>query len=204
MPQLFAGALVAMQIFLDYLPIVFFFVTYAVTKEIYVAIVALMIVAPIVFAGQWFLTRKINKISAASTALVVILGGITLALDNPWFFYWKPTILNWAIAVVFLGGHLFGGKPVVQRMLELAVQDKDEQILMTRTQWVKLNFIWVAFFVISGALNIYVAYNYSESTWVSFKLFGLLGLTIVFVILQSLWIARNVQSSQSASSDSES
>ena len=192
-----------MQLFLDYLPIVFFFVTYIVTGELYDAIVALMIVAPIVFAGQWLLTKKVNKISAASTALVVILGGITLALDNRWFFYWKPTILNWAIALVFLGGQMFSKKPIVQKMLEVAMQDKDDQISLTQAQWKKLNLMWVAFFIVSGALNIYVAYNFSEPTWVNFKLFGLLGITIVFVIIQSLWIAKNVQSSQSASSDSE-
>jgi len=200
----FAGARAAMQLFADYLPVLVFFAAYVVTKDIYFAIVVLMVVAPVVFASQWLLTKKINKISAVSTGLVIAMGGITLALDNPWFFYWKPTVLNWAIALFFLGSHFFGEKTPIQKLLDLTTKDSGERIELDRSKWRQLNLMWVGFFLISGTANIYVAYNFSEPTWVNFKLFGLIGLTFVFAIFQSVWIARNIEEHAVSSNDPES
>jgi intracellular septation protein len=59
---------------------------------------------------------------------------------------------------------------------------------LSRVQWTRLNQIWVAFFVLVGGVNLYVAYNFSEEFWVKFKLFGMLGLTLLFVIVQSIWL----------------
>ena len=170
-----------MQLFIDYIPIVIFVLAYS-YKDIYFATAVLMAVMPMVLAVQWLLTHKINKIYVASTVLVLVLGSITLFLHNPQFLYWKPTVLNWAIGVVFLGSQWIGEKPVVQRMLEGAAGLSDPQ-------WMRLNQIWVGFFLLSGAINLYVAYNFSEAFWVRFKLFGMLGLTVLFVIVQSIWLA---------------
>ena len=178
-----------MQLFVDYLPILFFFVAYIATNDIFVAVMSIMIVAPIVLAGQWLMTRKINKMTAASTGLIVVLGGITLVLKNPVFFYWKPTVLYWAFGLACLVSQFIGEKPIVQRMLEAATKDSDTSFDLAPAAWRKLNFMWIGYFIVSGALNIYVAYSFSEPTWVKFKLFGLLGLTIVFIIIQSMWIA---------------
>ncbi len=178
-----------MQLFVDYLPILFFFVAYIATNDIFVAVMSIMIVAPIVLAGQWLMTRKINKMTAASTGLIVVLGGITLVLKNPVFFYWKPTVLYWAFGLACLVSQFIGDKPIVQRMLEAATKDSDTSFDLAPAAWRKLNFMWIGYFIVSGALNIYVAYSFSEPTWVKFKLFGLLGLTIVFIIIQSMWIA---------------
>jgi intracellular septation protein len=119
-----------MQLFIDYLPILFFFGAYF-YKDIYFATAVLMIVMPIVMVVQWLITRKPNKIYIASTALVLVLGTATLFFRNPLFLYWKPTVLN-----------------------------------------------------------LYVAYNFSEPTWVKFKLFGMLGLTLVFVVIQTIWLTK--------------
>lgn len=185
-----------MQLFVDYLPILVFFGAYF-YEDIYFATAVLMVVMPIVLALQWALTRKLNKIYAASTALVLVLGGATLALRNPLFLFWKPTVLNWAIALVFLGSQFIGSKPIVQRMMEGAAE-------LTAPQWRKLNQIWVAFFAVVGGLNIYVAYSFSEPTWVKFKLFGMLGLTLVFVVLQTIWLAVVLSKTETAKQDRES
>ena len=195
MPQLFAWVRFAMQLFVDYLPILFFFGAYF-YKDIYFATVVLMVVMPIVFGLQWLMTRKINKIYLASTALVIVLGGMTLALRNPLFLYWKPTVLNWVIAVVFLGSQFIGEKPIVQRMLGGAAT-------LSSDQWRRLNYLWVGFFVVVGVVNLYVAYAFSEATWVRFKLFGMLGLTIVFVIIQTIWLSMMMKNSEDAERDSE-
>lgn len=171
-----------MQLFIDYLPILIFFGAYF-YEDIYFATAVLMAVMPIVMVIQWVITRKLNKIYLASTALVLVLGTATLMLRNPQFLYWKPTVLNWAIAVAFLGSQYIGAKPFAQRMLEGAAQ-------LTADQWRRLNSIWVMFFFIIGGINLYVAYTFSEPTWVKFKLFGMLGITFAFVIIQTIWLTR--------------
>ena len=184
-----------MQLFVDYLPILVFFGAYF-YKGIYFATAVLMVVMPIVLAVQWAITRKINKIYLSSTLLVLFLGGLTIALKNPLFLYWKPTVLNWIIGLVFLGSQFIGAKPIVQRMLGgVAKLDGD--------QWRRLNALWVGFFVTVGFVNLYVAYTFSEPTWVRFKLFGMLGLTIVFVIVQTIWLSMMMDKASTVEPDNE-
>ncbi len=184
-----------MQLLLDYIPIVIFILAYF-YKDIFFATGILMITMPIVLLLQWIATKKLNRIYAASTVLVLVLGGFTLAFRNPTFLYWKPTALNWAFALAFLGSQFIGEKPFVRRMLGGAADLKDDQ-------WVRLNQIWVVFFVFVGAVNLYVAYTFSEAFWVKFKLFGMLGITLVFVVIQSIWLTFIAQKNESASGDSE-
>ena len=192
-----------MQLLLDYLPILFFFGTYIATSDIFVAIVAIMIVAPVVLAAQWYFTHKLNRMTAISTALVVGFGGLTLFLDNPVFFYWKPTVFYWLFAIVCLGSQFIGGKTIIQRMMQAASQDTESPIELPADKWRTLNLMWVAYSIIAGALNIYVAYTFSEPTWVKFKLFGLLGLTLVFLVMQSIWIASVVEQDPAVDTDTE-
>lgn len=150
-----------------------------------------MAVMPVVLLLQWLMARKLNRIYLASTVLVLVLGTATLFFRNAAFLYWKPTVLNWAIAAVFLGSQWVGEKTIIQRMLGSAAE-------LSADQWVRLNQIWVAFFLIVGGINIYVAYSFSEEFWVKFKLFGMLGLTVLFVIVQSIWLATATKRSEVA------
>ena len=185
-----------MQLFVDYLPILIFFGAYF-YEGIYFATTVLMVVMPVVLIVQWLMTRQINRIYLASTALVLVLGGATLLLRNPLFLYWKPTVLNWAIALIFLGSQFIGEKPIVQRMMENTAD-------LAAENWRRLNLMWVVFFIIVGCLNIYVAYSFSEPTWVKFKLFGMLGLTIVFVVVQTIWLTVTMEKSKAAGPDADS
>ena len=178
-----------MQLLIDYLPVLVFFGAYF-YQDIYFATAILMAVMPVVLLLQWAITRKLNRIYAASTALVLLLGTATLMLRNPLFLYWKPTVLNWAIALAFLGSQFIGDKPFVKRMLGSAAE-------LEAGQWRQLNLIWVAFFVVIGGINLYVAYNFSEPTWVKFKLFGMLGLTFVFVVVQTIWLTMAMKNNES-------
>ena len=184
-----------MQLLLDYIPIIAFILAYF-YEDIFFATSVLMAVMPVILLVQWLLTKKLNRIYAASTILVLVLGGFTLAFRNPTFLYWKPTVLNWAIALVFLGGQWIGEKTIVQRMLGNAAE-------LTTEQWIRLNQIWVAFFIFVGGVNLYVAYSFSEEFWVKFKLFGMLGITLVFVIIQSIWLTMAAQKNESIQGDSE-
>lgn len=186
-----------MQLLIDFLPIVLFFTTYVITKKLLVAVAVLMVVAPLAFIVQWFMTRKINKLSAASTLLVVVLGGATLISGDSVFIFWKPTVLYWAAAIAFLTSQYVGDRPFIRRMMEAASKSPDDQIQLDPNNWAKLNLLWVVFFVFAGGINIYVAYNFTEEAWVNFKLFGLLGMTFLFIIAQSIWMARHLESDKS-------
>ena len=169
-----------MQFLTEYIPIIIFILAYF-NGGIFFATNALMIAMPVGFLIQWALTKKINKIYLGSTLLVIILGTATIIFKNPTFLYWKPTVLNWLIGLVFLGSQFIGEEPIIKKMLKQAAT-------LRKKQWDKLNFMWALFFLFSGAINIYVAYNYPEEFWVKFKLFGLLGITLVFIIIQSIWL----------------
>jgi len=174
-----------MKIFIDFIPIFLFFIAYKM-YDIYVA-TAVIIVASIVQVGLfWIKNRRVEKMHIVTLVLVLLLGGATLLLHDPNFIYWKPTIVNWAFAIAFLGSQFIGKKNLLQRML-------DEQVTLTSQNiWRNLNFAWVGFFLAMGAINIYVAYNFDENTWVNFKLFGMMGLTLIFVVSQSIYLARYI------------
>ena len=105
------------------------------------------------------------------------------------FFKWKPTGLYWIFALVFLGSQFIGEHPLAKRMM-IAVSKDD--IELPDSVWNQLNLAWVGFFIFAGTANIYVAYSYEEAVWVNFKLFGLFGITFVFLVLQALWMSRHM------------
>jgi intracellular septation protein len=184
-----------MQLLLEYIPIIAFILAYF-YRDIFFATIVLMAVMPVILLVQWLMTKKLNRIYAASTALILVLGAFTVAFRNPTFLYWKPTVLNWAIALVFLGSQWVGEKTIVHRMLGSAAELSD-------AQWIRLNQIWVVFFIFVGTVNLYVAYSFSEEFWVKFKLFGMLGITLVFVIIQSIWLTITAQKNEAAQGDAE-
>jgi intracellular septation protein len=173
-----------MQLVVDFMPVIVFFVAYKLFG-MYVATAAIMVTMSVQIAVQWFTKRRVNKMLLISGILVLVFGGITIALRNPLFIQWKPTIVNWLFAVAFLGSRFVGDKTLIQRMMEQA-------IALPAAMWRQLNWLWVGNFSFLGAANIYVVYHYSEEFWVNFKLYGMLGLTLLMALIQGIWIARNM------------
>ncbi len=175
-----------MKFLFDLFPILLFFIAYKV-YDIYVATAVIIVASIIQVVWFWFKHHRIDKMHLITLALVVTLGGATLLLHDENFIKWKPTIVNWAFAIVFFGSHFIGKKTLLQRML-------DSQIEVTKQHvWKVLNIAWVAFFVTMGIINLYVAFNFDTDTWVNFKLFGLMGLTLIFVIGQGIYLARYIK-----------
>lgn len=203
-----------MKLLFDFFPIILFFISYykagflientfigqlidpAKPDFIAATLVAtgIAIIASFIqVAYHWVNTRKFERMHLFSLTLITVLGGITIYLGNPAFIQWKPTVLNWLFAFVFLSSMFIGNKPIIQRMM-------DQQIKLPGNVWKTLNLSWVVFFFISGAANLYVAFYYNlqaedsvrMDTWVNFKLFGLMGLTIGFVILQAIYLSRHI------------
>ena len=162
-----------------------------VDDAIYLATLTAIVVTLIQVIGAAILVRKIEKMPIITLGLLLVFGGATLALKDPVFIQWKPTVINWMFALVFLGSHFVGEKPLIQRIMSHAISIEDDKI------WAKLNLAWVSFFVVSGVANLIVApeidplgLGFSEDTWVDFKLFGLMGMTIAFVVAQAFYLAK--------------
>ena len=178
-----------MQALLDFLPVIAFVTAYWMTGDMSIAITVIMGAVTVQVIATWLIKRELSRMLIVSTALVFLLGGVSLYLDDPVFFKWKPTGLYWTFAVVFLGSQFLGKQPFVKRMMQAVSKDEIE---LPEKVWLQLNLAWVAFFIFAGAANIYVAYNYEEAVWVNFKLFGLFGITFVFLVLQTLWLSRHM------------
>lgn len=189
-----------MKLLYDFFPVLLFFVAYK-AYDIFVATGVIVVASLIQISVHWLRTRKVNRMHLVTALLVTIFGGITLALKDPAFIKWKPTVVNWLFAAVFLGSQFIGQKPIVQRMMEGIYADTHAEkegadqaatLELSHNDWRALNSMWWVFFLILGTINLYVVYNFSEDTWVNFKLFGMLGLTLVFALLQGIWIARKL------------
>jgi len=161
------------------------------TDAIYLATLTAIVATLIQVGLSVLIVKKVEKMPIITLVLLIVFGGATLALKDPAFIQWKPTAINWLFALVFLGSQFIGDKPLVQRMMSKALDIDDARI------WFRLNLAWVGFFIVSGLANVLVApeidplnFNFSLDTWVEFKLFGLLGLTIIFVLAQAFYLAR--------------
>jgi len=129
---------------------------------------------------------KVDKMLWVSGALVTVLGGLTLYLHNPAFIKWKPTLLYWVFAFSLLATQIFWKKNLLKSMMGKEIQLPD-------AIWKRLSLIWVAFFIGMGFLNLYVAYHFSIDVWASFKLFGSLTLTFLFILAQGFWLQKHIQ-----------
>lgn len=169
-----------MQLLFDFFPIVAFFVAYKLT-DIYVATGVIIVAVVAQAAIQWIRHRKISPMALISAVLVLIFGGLTLWIRDEMFIKWKVTVVNWLFASGFLISHYIGHQPVIQRMLAANIQ-------LERSQWLKLSWMWIGFFTVLGAINLFITYRFDTDVWAAFKLYGLLGLTLVFALLQGLWL----------------
>lgn len=177
-----------MKFLFDFFPILLFFVAYQL-HGIYAA-TATVIVATFVQIGLiWLYQRRVEKMYLITLGIVVVFGGLTLALHNPLFIKWKPTVAYWLFAIVFFFSAFIGEKNLVRRMLEHAIS-------VPGTIWHRVNMAWVVFFIAMGILNIYVAYGFNEHTWVNFSMFGFMGLTLAFMLAQGFYLGRYVEAEE--------
>jgi intracellular septation protein len=215
-----------MKLLVDFFPILLFFAAYKL-EGIYVATGVAIDASAVLVAWSWIRRRHIETMPLVTLGLLVVFGGLTLALRDPIFVMWKPTIVNWLFAAVFLGSQFIGQRPLIERMMGKAIE-------IPPPVWLRLNMMWIGFFVVTGLVNLFVVYVGSgffgarealilasglhdvdlstcaerfagdllslcadaqarEDVWVNFKLFGMMGMTIVFVIAQAVYLARHMK-----------
>ncbi len=178
----------------DFLPIIIFFGTYKLSdNDIYAATTAAIIATILHTAVQWYLHKKLENQHIINLVVILVFGSLTLIFHDDTFIKWKVTVINWIFAIVLLGSQFVGKKNIIQRQLE-------EAIKLPTPIWFRLNIMWVSFFFFCGLLNLYVAFFYGsnlseearQAIWVDFKLYGMLGLTFAFMILQVLYLQRHI------------
>ncbi|MFN3883519.1 MAG: septation protein A [Rhodocyclaceae bacterium] len=177
-----------MKFLFDLFPVILFFAAYKVAG-IYVATGVAIAATFAQIAWVHFRHGKVDKMLWVSLVLIVVFGGMTLALHDPTFIKWKPTILYWLFALALLGSTWLFDKNLIRAMME-------KQLTLPEAVWSRLNLAWAGFFAGMGALNLYVAYNFSEDAWVNFKLFGGMGLMLAFVVAQGYVLAKYIEQTE--------
>jgi intracellular septation protein len=174
-----------MKFLFDLFPVIVFFAAFKLA-DIYVA-TATAIVATFLQVAWLKLRRKpIEPMLWASLGLIVVFGGATLLLRDETFIKWKPTVLYWLFGVVLACSELFFRRNLIRSML-------GAQMHLPDPVWMKLNWSWVAFFAFMGTANLYVAFRFPTDLWVNFKLFGGMGLMLLFVLGQAIFLARYIE-----------
>ena len=174
-----------MKFLFDLFPVILFFAAFK-FAGIYVATGVAIAATFAQIAWVWFKHRKVDKMLWVSLVLVAVFGGMTLIFQDETFIKWKPTILYW----VFAGSMAFAALVLKKNPIKAML---GEQLTLPDPVWGKVNLSWIAFFAFMGALNLFVAFNFPTDTWVSFKLFGGMGLLLLFVLGQGLMLSKYIE-----------
>lgn len=188
-----------MKQWLDYIPLALFFISYKVLEKIYpdngiYYATGILIASSLLTYGYiWFSEGKLSKNHKFILVMTLVLGGMTLYFHDITFLKWKATIVNWVFAGLFLISHFISDKLAIEHLMGQAME-------LPKAVWTRLNIAWIFFFLALGGINLYVAFHFSNDTWVNFKLFGNLGITFVFVVGQTLFLSRYLPTEPSENS----
>ncbi|MBF7729511.1 septation protein A [Pseudomonas sp. N040] len=186
-----------MKQFIDFIPLILFFIVYKMDPRavefaqqsfvlggIFSATAMLIASSVVVYGGIYLVQRRLEKGQWLTLLACLLFGGMTLAFHSETFLKWKAPVVNWLFALGFIGSHFIGDKPLIQRMMGHAMH-------LPQAIWVRLNLAWIAFFLFCGSANLFVAFTFQE-WWVDFKVFGSLGMTLLFIIGQGIYLSRHL------------
>ncbi|APB98848.1 septation protein A [Polynucleobacter asymbioticus] len=178
-----------MKFLFDLFPIILFFIAYK-FGGIYQATIVAMVATIVQILWVYYRHRKIDAMQWVSLIMIMVFGSLTIFLHDSTFILLKPTALYWLFSGVLFVSAQFFNKNWIQVLMGKQITLKPTH---AHTVWHQLNLAWSAFFFFMGFLNLYIAFEYSEETWVNFKLFGSTGLLIAFVIAQGFWMSRHIE-----------
>jgi len=173
----------------DLFPIILFFIAFK-FGDIYTATIVAMVATIGQILWVYYRHRKIDAMQWVSLIMIIVFGSLTIFLHDKTFIQLKPTALYWLFSGALLISSQFFNKNWIQVLMGKQVTLKSAS---SKSVWYRLNLAWGLFFFMMGALNLYVAFEYSEEAWVNFKLFGSTGLLVVFVIIQGVWLSRHME-----------
>ena len=171
-----------MKFFLDLLPVIVFFTVYK-YSDIFLATLSAIIISIFIAAVTFAIKKTIEKMVIVNTLLITFLGGLTILFQDNTFIMWKPTAIYWLIAFTLFGSQVFFRKNLMKKMM-------NKQFQLSEKSWNFLNTNVIIFMILIGILNLYVAFNFSENTWVNFKLFGITSLLVIFMVYLAIFVSR--------------
>ncbi|WP_397454346.1 septation protein A [Pseudomonas versuta] len=198
-----------MKQFIDFIPLLLFFIVYKIEPRIveiaghslsvggiYSATAMLIISSLVVYGILFIKQRKLEKSQWLTLIACLVFGSLTLAFHSETFLKWKAPVVNWLFALAFAGSHFIGDKLLIKRIMGHALTLPD-------AVWTRLNLAWIGFFLFCGAANLFVAFTY-QSIWVDFKVFGSLGMTLLFLVAQGIYLSRHLHDTDAPTTHSKS
>ena len=197
-----------MKQFLDYIPLIVFFIVWTLDERvinvagydytlggIFSAAEFLLAASILVYGGIFLTQRRLDKFQIITLIVVILACLPTIYFRNTDYLKWKAPIANWVFAVAFFGSRFVSDKSAIEHMLGHAVE-------APREVWNTLNTVWIFFFIVLGAVNLAVAFLLSEALWINFKVWGNLIITFVFVFAQMPYLSRYIEAAEQESSES--
>ncbi|MGY4490096.1 septation protein A [Pseudomonas sp. TE3610] len=197
-----------MKQFIDFIPLFLFFIVYKLDPRVIdvagqqvtlggiFSATGVLIASSIVVYGILFISqRKLEKSQWLTLAACLVFGSLTLAFHSETFLKWKAPVVNWLFAVAFAGSHFIGDRVLIKRLMGHALSLPD-------AVWARLNVAWIVFFLFSGAANLFVAFTF-QSIWVDFKVFGSLGMTLLFLVGQGIYLSRHLHDADTTTPKTE-
>lgn len=198
-----------MKQFIDFIPLLLFFIVFKLDPRtvefagqsielggIFSATGVLIASSVVVYGSLFAVQKRLEKGQWLTLAACLLFGGMTLAFHSETFLKWKAPVVNWLFALGFAGSHWIGDKLLIQRMMGHAIN-------LPAPAWRNLNLAWIAFFLIAGSANLFVAFTF-QSIWVDFKVFGSLGMTLLFLVGQGIYLSRHLHDEQPANGPTDS
>ncbi|OYT95919.1 MAG: septation protein A [Pseudomonas sp. PGPPP3] len=199
----------AVKQFIDFIPLLLFFIVFKLDPRtiefagqsielggIFSATGVLIASSVVVYGTLFAVQKRLEKGQWLTLAACLLFGGMTLAFHSETFLKWKAPVVNWLFALGFAGSHWIGDKLLIQRMMGHAIS-------LPAPVWRNLNLAWIAFFLIAGSANLFVAFTF-QSIWVDFKVFGSLGMTLLFLVGQGIYLSRHLHDEQPANGPTDS
>ena len=190
--------------FIDFIPLLLFFIVYKLDPRpvefagnsfefggIYSATAVLIASSLVVYGALFLRHRKLEKGQLLTLVACLVFGGLTLTFHSETFLKWKAPVVNWLFALGFAGSHFIGDRVLIKRIMGHALTLPD-------AIWTRLNLAWIAFFLFCGAANLFVAFTFQDF-WVDFKVFGSLGMTVIFLVAQGVYLSRHLHDDPSTS-----
>ena len=171
-----------MKLLLDFFPILLFFGAFKIWG-IFVATTVAIVATLLQLAWMRYSTGRTEPMQWLSLGVIVVFGGATLIAQDETFIKWKPSVLYWAMGGALLVGQVFFRRNWLQSLMK-------SQMALPDHAWRVMLWSWCGFFAVMGVLNLWVAYEFDTDTWVNFKLFGGMGLMLVFVLAQAMYLGR--------------
>ena len=185
-----------MKLLIDFFPILLFFGAFKIWG-IFVATTVAIVATLLQLAWMRYSTGRTEPMQWLSLGVIVVFGGATLIAQDETFIKWKPSVLYWAMGGALLVGQVFFRRNWLQSLMK-------SQMALPDHAWRVMLWSWCGFFAVMGVLNLWVAYEFDTDTWVNFKLFGGMGLMLVFVLAQAMYLGRFMDNGEVAAEKPES